>query len=172
MDEGSGELYLLDANVFIEAYRRYYGLDLCPGFWESIAWFSEQGRVTSIDRVRREIQEGDALDAWMKQAPESLFASTADEDVVEVYQQMMDMVQQSEQYLDRAKAEFAAVADGWLVAFAVVNGATVITHEVRNPAIRKKVPIPNIADEFDVACADTFEMLQSLEVRFGWLATE
>ncbi|MDE2794684.1 MAG: DUF4411 family protein [Gemmatimonadota bacterium] len=27
--------FLLDANIFIEAHRHYYGLDLCPGFPES-----------------------------------------------------------------------------------------------------------------------------------------
>jgi len=31
---GASELqYILDANVFIEAYKRYYAFDLCPGFW-------------------------------------------------------------------------------------------------------------------------------------------
>lgn len=27
-------MYLLDANVFIEAKNRYYGFDLAPGFWD------------------------------------------------------------------------------------------------------------------------------------------
>lgn len=26
-------MFLLDANVFIEAKNRYYGFDICPGFW-------------------------------------------------------------------------------------------------------------------------------------------
>ena len=26
--------YLLDANVFIEAKKRWYGFDFCPSFWE------------------------------------------------------------------------------------------------------------------------------------------
>ena len=33
---GSDLQYILDANVFIEAYKRYYAFDLCPGFWRSI----------------------------------------------------------------------------------------------------------------------------------------
>ena len=39
----TGEVYLLDTNVFVEAYRRYYGLDLCPGFWDSLTHFCEEG---------------------------------------------------------------------------------------------------------------------------------
>ncbi|MEJ7695585.1 MAG: DUF4411 family protein [Candidatus Limnocylindrales bacterium] len=26
--------YLLDANVFIESKKRWYGLDFCPAFWD------------------------------------------------------------------------------------------------------------------------------------------
>jgi hypothetical protein len=26
--------YVLDANIFIEAKQRYYGLDFCPAFWD------------------------------------------------------------------------------------------------------------------------------------------
>ena len=26
--------YLLDANVFIEGSKRYYGFDFCPAFWD------------------------------------------------------------------------------------------------------------------------------------------
>lgn len=29
-------VYALDTNVFIEAHRRYYALDLCPEFWECL----------------------------------------------------------------------------------------------------------------------------------------
>ena len=54
--------FVLDANIFIEAHRRYYGLDFCPGFWESLAHFAGQGRLLSIDRVYRELEKGrDAL---------------------------------------------------------------------------------------------------------------
>ena len=97
-----GERYLLDTNVFIEAYRRYYGLDLCPGFWESIAHYCETGRLLSIDRVRAEIEEGDSLDEWIRQAPDGLFVSTADEAVVGHYQQLMANVQADQQYMEAA----------------------------------------------------------------------
>ena len=29
-------LYLLDSNIFIEAKNRYYGMDFCPAFWDSL----------------------------------------------------------------------------------------------------------------------------------------
>lgn len=30
------KVYLLDANVFIQAKNQYYTFQICPGFWESL----------------------------------------------------------------------------------------------------------------------------------------
>ena len=49
-----GATYVLDANVFIEAARRYYAFDLAPVFWESILQHAAHGRIYSIDRVKKE----------------------------------------------------------------------------------------------------------------------
>lgn len=51
--------YLLDANVFIEAKRRYYAFDVCPGFWECLVWHHQGACVESIDRVKQELELGD-----------------------------------------------------------------------------------------------------------------
>ncbi len=37
--------YLLDANVFIQAKRLYYGFDFCPGFWDWIIESNAEGSV-------------------------------------------------------------------------------------------------------------------------------
>jgi Domain of unknown function (DUF4411) len=42
--------YLLDANVFIEAKKRWYGFDFCPGFWAWLDSENKQGKVFSIER--------------------------------------------------------------------------------------------------------------------------
>lgn len=161
--------YLLDTNVFVEAHRRYYALDLCPGFWECLEHYCQEPRLLSIDRVRDEIDEGDALEEWVKQAPDNLFVSTADPDVAQRYANVMTWVQGNDQFRPEAKAEFARGADGWLIAYAGVQGLAVVTHEVFDPNIRKRVPIPNVCRQFDIPCADTFSMLRSLEIRFGWV---
>jgi Domain of unknown function (DUF4411) len=43
--------YLLDANVFIEAKRRHYGMDFCPAFSDWLADANSDGRVFSIEKV-------------------------------------------------------------------------------------------------------------------------
>ena len=65
-----------------------------------------------------------------------------------------------------AAEEFLSGADPWLIAKAMVTGATVVTLEVLNPEIKKKFLIPNICAEFGVDWMNTFDMLYKLEARF------
>ena len=82
-------------------------MDLSPGFWDCLEHFSQEGRLLSIDRVRDEVREGDKLAAWIEQAPPGLFASTANEEVVLAFGDMVQWVQSNGQYRQNAKDEFA-----------------------------------------------------------------
>ena len=162
--------YLLDANVFIQAHRRYYAFDLCPGFWSCLPAQHATGNVLSIDKVKTELlngDDGDALDSWVRNtSPGSLFASTEDAAVVTEFTTMMRWVQNSAHYLPEAKTEFAQVADGWLVAYAKAYGLTVVTQEEHRPERRNRVPLPTVCLQFGVPYADTFAMLRDLNTRF------
>ncbi|WP_257494733.1 DUF4411 family protein [Actinomyces wuliandei] len=60
-------MYLVDANVLIQAKNGYYAFDIAPGFWEWIDQAHDQGRVFSIDKVRDELFRGDdELSDWTK----------------------------------------------------------------------------------------------------------
>ena len=161
-------VYVLDANVFMTAHHDYYAPDLCPGFWECLEHYSRAGRLSSIDRVRSEILSPDKLVEWIKQAPSELFRSSAQGEVVEVFSDMQTWVQGNAQFLSQAKEEFARVADGWLAAYAKVHGAVVVTQEVFDPNVRKRVPLPNVCKKFHVTHRNMFEMLRELGVRFDW----
>jgi predicted nucleic acid-binding protein len=160
--------YVLDANVFIEAARRYYAFDLAPKFWESLIHHAADGRIQSIDRIKQELERGkDDLATWASTEFSDAFASTDQEDVIESYTEVMSWVQAQDQFVDAAKADFAKGPDGWLAAYAKSKGHIVVTHEVLNPTIRRKVPIPNVCEAFGVSYVDTFEMLRQLGVRFS-----
>ena len=163
-----GPTYALDANVFIEAARRYYAFDLAPAFWESLVQHAANGRVQSIDRVKKELERGDdQLATWARGNFSAAFASTDEKDIIESYREVVNWVQAQGQFLDAAKVYFADVADGWLVAYAKSKGRIVVTHEVLDPSIKRKVPIPNVCDAFSVKYVDTFAMLRELGVRFA-----
>ena len=160
--------YILDANVFIEAARRYYAFDIAPPFWESLVHHASNGRIRSIDRVKHELERGkDTLAEWATTEFNDAFASTNEDDIIEAYSEIMSWVQAQNRFTDAAKADFASGADGWIVAYARIKGYIVVTHEVFDPIIKRKIPIPNVCQSFNVKPQNTFEMLRQLGVRFS-----
>jgi hypothetical protein len=160
--------FVLDANVFIEAHKRYYAFDICPGYWATLLDRHSGGRVCSIDRVRDELlDQSDALADWVRQIPGAFFVRTGNRPEAEWYGRIMTWLQAQSAYSTAAKTDFAAKADGWLIAHAKAQGLTVATDEVLNPAIRRRVPVPNVCVAFGVDYVNTFDMLRALRASFG-----
>jgi hypothetical protein len=166
----SATKYLLDTNIFIEAKNRYYGFDICPGFWRSISWQHEQDSLYSIDKVGDELKDGnDLLKDWVvDKLPSEFFLSTRNTAVSSVYGKTLAWVMSQTQFTEAAKTEYANDVDGWLIAYAKANGFVLVTHEAFDPNIKKRVPIPNVCKPFGVRCVDTFGMLRELDTNFEW----
>lgn len=160
--------YLLDANAFIEAKDRYYGFDICPGYWSSLLVQHDSKRLFSIDRIADELNEqDDVVKQWIEnEVPDTFFKKTEDQAVIDKFQEMVNWVYSQPQFTDAARTEFASVADGWVIAYAAVNGLVVVTHEQFAPEAKRKVPMPNVCVEFDVEYVDTFSMLRELGEKF------
>jgi hypothetical protein len=167
-------VYVLDANVFIEAARHYYAFDLHTRFWDILNEHAQNGVIESIDWVKKELEKGkgkkeeeDELARWANSYFIRAFCSTDKEDVIKSYGKVMTWVQGQSQYTDAAKADFAKGADGWLVAYATAKGRVIVTHEVLRPDVKAKVPIPNVCEPFHVRYVDTFAMLRELGARLA-----
>src|SRR3972149_10604896 len=143
------EVYVLDANVFIQAARRYYAFDLAPKFWDSLVAHAANGRIQSIDRVKHESERGnDPLADWVKGSFWHAFASTDDTDIFQSFSEIMTWVNGQRQFSDAAKSDFATIADGWLIAYAKVKSYVLVTHELLIPRVKSKIPIPNVCQIF------------------------
>ncbi|MEZ5943014.1 MAG: DUF4411 family protein [Planctomycetaceae bacterium] len=166
------EKFLLDANAFIEPRDRYYAYDICPGYWTTLVSQHNEDRVCSLDRIRDELipkkqDDWDDIAHWIdEKVPTTFFKKTEDQAVIDLFGEMVQWVYSEPQYYDTAKSEFASVADGWIVAYAAINGLTVVTHEQYSPDAKKRVMIPNVCMEYDVKCVDTFAMLRTLGAKF------
>ena len=164
--------YLVDSDVFITAKNLYYSFDICPGFWKCMVYHHLEGRVFSVDRVRSELLAGhetEDLVRWVRDVvPKGFFLPVDTEVVVGAYMDIMMWVQRHPRYFDHAKAKFATGADGWLVAYAQVHGATVVTNEQSAPESRKEIKLPDLCDQFRVRRDNTFAMLRALTVHFDW----
>ena len=166
------QIYLIDADVFISAKNQYYAFDICPGFWKSMIHHCKAGNVRSLDRVKSELlagRETEDLVLWVKNdLPSDYFLNADSEEVTSAYAEVMLWVQKNPQYSDAAKAEFAAGADGWLVAYAMVHGTIIVTNEQPRPESRRHIMLPDICTQFKVSYKGTFSMLNDLAVRFEW----
>ena len=158
--------YLLDANVFITAWRDHYPIDLHPVFWDCLQRFGQEKRLLSIDRVRAEIDSPKELVAWLRQHWRGAFSSTGNSEIVKVFSEMQRWVQSNDQFLAAARHGFAQTADGWLAAYAKVHSDIVVTNEVYNDNTRRKVPLANLCRQFDVDYCNTIGMLRGLGVTF------
>ncbi|WPX07740.1 DUF4411 family protein [Anaerocellum danielii] len=160
-------IFVLDANVFIQAARQYYAFDLVPCFWDILKRYAQKGYICTIDFVKREIVTNkDQLANWFQnEFSNYCFDAMRDGEVVKAYREIIKWVSKNPQFKDEAKRDFASGADGWVIAYAMVHNCVVVTHERYDPNIKRKVPIPNVCREFDVSYIDTFDMMRKLEMK-------
>ena len=164
--------YLMDSDVFITAKNLYYSFDICPGFWKSVLHHHREGRIFSVDRVRSELLAGhktEDLVRWVRdEVPEGFFVPVDTDVVVRAYMDVMMWVQRNPEYFDHAKAKFATGADGWLVAYARMHDATIVTNEQSAPESRKEIKLPDVCKQFGVRSDNTFAMLREQNIHFDW----
>ena len=163
--------YTVDSNVLIAAHRNFYPPDVFPGFWDCIADGFANGRLSLIDRVRAEILTPPDLVEWVDHASMGISVPTNSESIVQTYGQMADWVERNAQFLPAALDEFARGADGWLAAYALVSGTVLVTNEVYDPNVRRRAPLPNLCEEFNIPYLNTIEILRQLDTRFDWRQT-
>ena len=157
--------YLLDANVFIEAKNRHYGLDFCPAFWEWIIDRHEAEIVFSIEGVGRELKAGaDDLADWTSELPPTFFLKPPDPGMGRALVAVSNWVG-GRDYRQGAISTFLGTADYYLVAHALAEQHTVVTHEVAANS-QKRIKIPNACTGVGIKSITPFEMLRREGARF------
>ena len=160
-------MYLLDSNTLLEAKNGYYGFAICPGFWNWLKGGSKLGRVGSVAKIRREINDGDdndELKVWINDGKPLDFIAP-DAATVDALKDVTQWVM-AQDYDEKNRAAFFAKADPLLVAHAIAHDCTVVTHETYVPSNSKKVKIPNVCEAMDVKWVNCFEMLRAEKAEF------
>lgn len=115
------------------------------------------------------LEQDDALSRWVDaDCPAGMFVTSLESAVNDAYREVMRWVYANDQFSPQAKNEFSRGADGWLVAYARAHSGILVTLEAYQQNVRRRVPIPNVCDQFGVPRMNTFEMLSELGVRFDW----
>lgn len=157
--------YLLDANTYIQAKNQYYGMDICPAYWDWLDQQFDQGLIGSVDMIGRELRDGnDQLAEWVRERP-GHFIKNDDRETQRIFAHIVEAVMNGN-YNPGNRDQFLAKGDPWIIAKARTTGATVVTHESRLAPDTRKVKVPNICQLFQVPCMNTFQFLRELDARF------
>ena len=152
-------MFLVDANVLIEAKNRYYAFDIAPGFWAWLDQACRQAVVCSLDAVQDELlQGGDELADWAEK--NASFFHPLDQGSTEHFSALSAWAG-SRSFTPAALSSFTGNnADYLLIAYAREHGHTVVTHERSQPNARNRVLIPDACLAMGVSSIDTFQMLR------------
>jgi hypothetical protein len=163
--------YVLDSNFFITAHRASYPLDVAFSFWNKIKQLAIEGKIVSIDKVKKEIfDKNDALTEWCVQnLPDNFFHDTSI--VLAEYGRVASWaVSKSGHYLPNALNEFldADEADAFLVAYALADpqNRIIVTYEISEPNIKRKVKIPEACNALNVRFVNSMSMFRELGETF------
>lgn len=162
-------IYLLDANVLIDANRDYYPTDRVPEFWD---WLVHQGQADSVKiplEIYEEIRDGnDELAVWAKEdAVEAalLLDESADPALV-------SEITEKGYASDLADDEIVKIGrDPFLLSYALsdLTNRTIVTTEVSKPGRqRANRHIPDVCSTFGIRCRNTFEFVRELNFSTNW----
>ena len=122
------------------------------------------GHVFSIDKVADEIAAGsDELTDWIRQQGGNLFLRT-DQQIVGQFGQVSTWAM-AQQYDPAAVHTFLQVADFYLIAHALANGHTVVSHETPSNS-PKRIKIPDACSGLGLNFMTPYEMLRRERARF------
>ncbi len=162
-------LYLLDANVLIDANRDYYPIERVPEFWEWLQAAGENGSAKVPLEMYEEISDGDdPLADWAKQ-PSTKKALLFQEEVEVV---LVARVVERGYAADLTDDEVEKIGrDPFLIAYALKdpNSRCVVTTEVSKPRQqRANRHLPDVCKDLGVGCCHTFEFIRALDFRTRW----
>ena len=166
-------LYLLDANVLIDANRDYYPVTRFPEFWD---WLAEMGKLGFV-KVPMEIYEEvvpstpmqrDPLVDWLKANRDAI---VLDE---QVNPEIVAYVVEQGYANDLTDEETEEIGrDPFLIAYALTDTSdrTIVTTEKSRPSRRRaNRHIPDVSQGLGVTCIDTFHLIEHLDFRTDWRA--
>ncbi len=165
-------LYLLDANVLIDANRDYYQMSRVPEFWDWLVEMGTHGLVKIPLEVYEEIKEGtDELAVWAKQekvrsallfdeeCDRSVVATSVDEGYAD------DLTDDEVEKIGR---------DPFLIAYTRIDLSErcIVTTEISKPRqLRANRHLPDVCDQFGIHHCHTYEFIRKLDFKTTWKMT-
>ena len=172
MQIGKKNVYILDTNVFIEAKKTIYPMDIFPVYWDTLKSLASEGIVCSIDKVLDEIgRNEDTLTQWCKDnLTNSFFKISKTTDCLVNYKEIINWANGINQYSITARNNFCSIksADAFLIAYvkSMPSNYILVTYEKSAMNSKYSIKIPDVCSAFSLKCIDPITMLRDLKVSF------
>lgn len=164
-------LYLLDANIIINAHELYYPLKRVPEFWEWILFHASNGKIKLPDEIISEIQGGESAQhaCWVHDKTNKstlLLNETFD-------LELLQMVVNEGYAPDLNELEIEQIGqDPFLIAYAMKDkeNRVVVTNETSAPSkTRSKKKVPDVCDLLGIKHCNVYTLIRELEFSTNWL---
>ena len=162
-------LYLLDANVLIDANRDYYPITRVPEFWDWLVHHGAQGDVKIPLEVYEEIKDGaDDLGLWGREDRVEVALLLQEAANAQLVSQVIDQGYAA----DLTDDEVDTIGrDPFLIAYAQagIGDRCVVTTEVSKPSRqRANRHLPDVCNQLGIPCVNTFTFVQTLDFKTDW----
>lgn len=158
-------MYLLDANVLINAKNTYYPFDLVPGFWSWVEQQARDGRLYSIIQVKAELsRQDDQLARWIRTLPPGFWLKDTPASAIALGE--LAPWAQSGHYSPTAVQTFFQSADYRLAAQAKATGYTVVTNETAEPRRTREIKLPDACVAIAAHVTNPFAWMHKEATRF------
>lgn len=163
--------YWLDSDVLIQAKDGLYSFEIAAEFWIFLEEEAGKGALCSSTQVYGEIMrfqgKDDPLVKWAAPRRTSGLFCLPDRNVQTACGVVGDHVVKTYTKRPTAVAQFLGGADPWIIAHAMADGGTVVSHESRLDKSGMRPKIPNVCHAFGIGCIGLPAMLKALKFRFG-----
>ena len=164
--------YVFDTNIFIDAHRQFYAMDIAPLYWSVLENYINNQNFVLIDKVYDEIAKlNDGLSIWIKQHKNiKKYSTNTSKSVLSEYANVMNAIRNNSQYNDDAVKlwDNKKVADPWIIAVALVEKSIIVTHESRvyggSNQPYKRLKIPDVAAQFNIRCMNLFDFMRKEKI--------
>ena len=161
-------LYLLDANVPINANRDYYPLERVPQFWEWLDGAAAQNQAKIPLEIFEEITAGkpDAFIQWLRDHQPTLLLQ--EESSTSLVRRVIEEGYELEfdQLNDQDLTKMGQ--DPFLIAHTLADPAdrVVVSNEVSRPSrIGANRHVPDVCSNLGIRCINAFDLIRELDFR-------
>lgn len=175
-------LYLLDANVLIDAKNKYYPIKRVPEYWEWLLYKAEKGNIKIPFEIYQELsdpdkkfQEKDDLAQWLETEANKallLLEEDIDSEALNCVLEEYTWDSKTKAYGEKLSEDELDVIenDAILVSYAhMKENRCVVTLEMPRPSKKRhNKKIPDICNGLNIAWCDPFKLNRELNFSTNW----